>query len=71
MKKLKIDFEDFFLSYEDELLNKNELEIIKESMNMDNILFNISKTLNESKYEEFIKILDFVKQEKKIIIIFN
>ena len=64
-KKLIIDFEDFFLSYKDELLNENELKLIKKSMNMDNILFNISKTLNESKYEEFIKILDFVKQEKK------
>lgn len=63
-KKLKIDFEDFFLSYEDELLNKNELELIKKSINMDNVLFNISKTLNESKYEEFMKILEIVKKEK-------
>lgn len=64
-KKLKIDFKDFFLDYKDEILNNKELEIIKESMNMDNILFNISKTLNESKYEEFMKILKLVKEEKK------
>jgi len=63
-KKLIIDFEDFFLSYKDELLNENELKLIKKSMNMDNILFNISKTLNESKYEEFMKILEIVKKEK-------
>ena len=58
------DFDLFFESYEDELLNKVELGIIYNGIDMDNVLFNISKNLYDAKYEEFMKILEKTKIEK-------
>lgn len=59
------NFEKFYLDYEDEILNKDELQLIHNGMDMDNIIFNIGKNYQESKYDEFMKIVDEVKNEKK------
>ena len=58
------DFDIFFKTYEDELLNKDELNVIYNGIDMDNVLFNVSKTISQAKYEEFLKILKKTKNEK-------
>ena len=58
------DFDIFFKTYEDELLNKDELNVIYNGIDMDNVLFNVSKTISQAKYEEFMKILEKTKIEK-------
>ena len=63
--KIQIEnFDIFFKRYEDELLSKNELNVIYNGIDMDNVLFNVSKTISQAKYEEFMKILEKTKIEK-------
>lgn len=59
------DFDIFFKLFEDELLSKDELNVIYNGIDMDNVLFNVSKTISQAKYEEFMKILEKTKIEKK------
>ena len=72
-KEIKIEepvkiknFEKFYLDYVDDILNKDELSLIHDNMDMDNIIFNIGKNYQESKYEEFMIIVNQVKKEKKM-----
>jgi len=72
-KEIKIEepvkiknFEKFYLDYVDDILNKYELSLIHDNMDMDNIIFNIGKNYQESKYEEFMNIVNQVKKEKKM-----
>ena len=58
------NFDLFFKTYEDELLSKDELNVIYKGIEMDNVLFNVSKTISQAKYEEFMKILEKTKIEK-------
>jgi hypothetical protein len=73
IKEIKIEepvkiknFEKFYLDYVDDILNKDELSLIHDNMDMDNIIFNIGKNYQESKYEEFMIIVNQVKKEKKM-----
>lgn len=60
------NFEKFFIKYKDDVLTLKELRLIHDNMCRDNYDYNLNKTYQEAKYDEFIKILGEVKDEKKI-----
>ena len=65
-RKIIRNFEKFFIKYKDDVLTLKELRLIHDNMCRDNYDYNLNKTYQEAKYDEFMKILGEVKDEKKL-----
>lgn len=65
-RKVIRNFEKFFIKYKDDVLTFKELRLIHDNMCRDNYDYNLNKTYQEAKYDEFMKILNEVKDEKKL-----
>jgi hypothetical protein len=65
-RKVIRNFEKFFIKYKDDVLTSGELRLIHDNMCRDNYNYNLNKTYQEAKYDEFMKILKEVKDEKNL-----